>query len=72
MNVSGIIVELEFLAWRDAQFIAIYDQIEAAFPALREELSEVARSATLFTLVAKLLRQADANGGVTFSLMISD
>jgi len=26
----------------------------------------------LFTLVAKLLRQADANGGVTFSLMISD
>ena len=25
----------------------------------------------LFTLVAKLLRQADANGGVTFLLMIS-
>lgn len=51
MNLQAIAAELEFLAWRDAQLREISLQLEAAFPALLDDLERQVNDAPTSDLV---------------------
>lgn len=51
MNFLAVSAQLEFLAWRDAQFAAISQQLEEAFPDLLDGLSKHVGSASIVNLV---------------------
>ena len=51
MEFQAIAAQLEFLAWRDTQLVAISSQLEEALPALLDELAEQVESASVVNLV---------------------
>lgn len=51
LSSLAIAAQLEFLAWRDTQLAAISFQLEDAFPALLESLTEQAEDASIVNLV---------------------
>lgn len=51
MKFPAIAAQLEFLAWRDAQLAAISLQLEEAFPALIDDLSEQVELASMVNLM---------------------
>ena len=51
MDFQAIATQLEFLAWRDTQLVAISSQLEEALPALLDDLAEQVESASVVNLV---------------------
>lgn len=51
MDFQAIAAQLEFLAWRDTQLVAISSQLEEALPALLDDLAEQVESASVVNLV---------------------
>ena len=51
MDFQAIAAQLEFLAWRDTQLVAISSQLEEALPALLDDLAEQVVSASVVNLV---------------------
>ena len=51
MDFQAIAAQLEFLAWRDTQLVAISSQLEEALPALLDDLAEQVESASVVNLI---------------------
>lgn len=50
MLSTNLFIKMDFLAWRDAQMLAISTQLEDALPALMKKLSEQVEAADVLTL----------------------